>query len=345
MKKALFRVDAYPQVGLGHIIRSVSIYKKLCEKNTGLNGKFIGYYDSTAIEILENNDIEYNNKKAIIEDEEETLFREIRTYNPGLVFIDKLYDYTKDYILKLRNITYVVMFHNLCPGAYYVHKFILPSAHTDYSIIHNPKWNNDYVDFYCGPEYIPINDNLIKVKTEVNSMDSEKNNPYAVITTGGSDPEAVALKLLNWLKDTKIEDINIVFLKGKSFIHKEQLKLLYRKFPDNISIKDFNYQNLASATLAVSTFGVSTYELMFLGIPTISIGHAYSNAFGSMILKRRYNSIINLGHINELNKNDFISNLRWLWNDFELKNELKKRGQQLIDGKGIERITNILINI
>ena len=345
MKTVLFRVDAYPQIGLGHIIRSVSIYKELRKKNTRLNGKFLGFYDCTAIEILENNDIEYNNKRVIIEDEEETLLKEIRAYNPELVFIDKLYDYTKDYILKLRNITYVVMFHNLCHGAYYVHKFILPSAHTDNSIIQYPEWNNDYVDFYWGPEYIPINDNLIKVRTEVNSLDSGQKKPYAVITTGGSDPEGVALKLLDWLIESKIEDINIIFLKGKSFIHKEQLKLLSRKFPDNISIKDFNYKSLASATLAISTFGVSTYELMYLGIPTISIGHAYINALGSMILKRRYNSIIDLGHINDLNKNDFISNMRWLWNDFELKEEFKKQGQQLIDGKGIERITNILTNI
>lgn len=343
MKTVLFRVDAYPKVGFGHIVRSVSIFNNLRKKNTGFTGKFIGCYDSSAIDTLESNRIEYNNI-AIIEDEEETLLREIRKYNPDLLFIDNLYGYTKDYILKLRNITHVVMFHNLCPGAHYVHKFILPSAHTDYSVIQHPKWNSECVDFYWGPEYITINDDLIKVKAEVKSMDSGQKTPYTVMTTGGSDPEGVAIKLINWIKDAKIDDINITFLEGKSFVHKEQLKKLCREIPDNISIKEFNYHDLSLATLAISTFGVSTYELLFLGIPTISIGHAYNNALGSKKLKERYNSIVDLGHIKDLNKNDFVSHLKCLWNDVELKTELKNRGQQLIDGKGIDRITNILIN-
>jgi spore coat polysaccharide biosynthesis predicted glycosyltransferase SpsG len=52
--KIVFRVDSYPAVGMGHIVRSISIAKNLQVQNENIELVFFGVYDESAFVFLLN---------------------------------------------------------------------------------------------------------------------------------------------------------------------------------------------------------------------------------------------------------------------------------------------------
>ncbi len=337
----LFRVDAYPKVGLGHIIRSVAIGSYI-KSRTEVPVIFAGYYDAKAIEILESHKIAYINNIAFLSVEEETLLSTIQKRKPNIVFIDKLYPYSCDFINNCKLQAQIIMFHNLCEGAFCVNKFILPSAHHSDEIINSPKWDKLGTDFYYGAKYIPINQEVIGITKHRKANKSNSNKQIVGITTGGSDPKGVMIHILTWLNDNSFQNVEFYALIGKSFMHHKKLNELKSQLPNNICIKPYNYQELIKCNIVISTFGVTTYELMFMGIPVISIGHALNNAKGSEIIEKKYGALIDLGLIDEITNELFINKCEALINSKILQQDLISKSSLLVDDKGIERIYDII---
>lgn len=198
------------------------------------------------------------------------------------------------------------------------------------------------VQFFHGSDFIIINQEIQKVKIKRKKKKVEHNLLKIVVTTGGSDPEAVLLKILNWLSDNTFSNIDICVLKGQAFMHSPNLELLIPKLASNIRVVNYNSNELIDADIAVSTFGVSTYELMYLGIPVLSIGHAEPNARGSYLIESRYKALIDLGIIDKLSKDSFVESLQSVINSSELRNDLVKRGNKIVDGKGLDRVVDAI---
>jgi spore coat polysaccharide biosynthesis predicted glycosyltransferase SpsG len=96
--------------------------------------------------------------------------------------------------------------------------------------------------------------------------------------------------------------------------------------------------------MAISTFGISTYELMYLGIPVISVSHAQINAEGSYMLAKRYNAHIDLGLIDSLSKESLEHAILQLTSKPALREYYSNIGKKLVDGKGVERVASIILN-
>jgi UDP-2,4-diacetamido-2,4,6-trideoxy-beta-L-altropyranose hydrolase len=340
-KKILFRVDGHQAVGLGHLIRCKAIADNLLKRDKSTEIVFLSKLDEFTEKLINNKD--YQLIRIINHEKEEDVLSEYLNHvHADILIIDNVFDYEPQYITALRKKIQVILFHYFRPACFYADKFILPSAHTAGNIINNAQWNLSDTQFFYGPEYIIINQEIQKVKKKREAFKPRKKKLNLVVTTGGSDPKAVLIKLVKWLSESAIENIDVCILKGQSFMHDLRLNQLIDKIPPNIRITTYNSEELILADIAVSTFGVSTYELMYLGIPVLSIGHAVPNAQGSNLIQKRFNSLIDLGLMDNLNRTDFFFELVRLIKSTELRNYLTESGKKIVDGKGLDRVIDAI---
>jgi len=335
-KTILFRAEASREIGLGHLIRSISIANKIRKEYTDVNIKFLSGNFDISINIIKENGFEVFFQEA--QSEEDFIINAIINSNAHTLFIDKLYNYSANFIIKLKELVKVVMFHNYCDGANFTNAYIFPSAHTDPLLISDLRWSNNITNLYYGFDYVVLNEKIVNIKKERNY---KKKSATIVITTGGSDPKGVLIKVLRWINQIDILGVNVLALVGESFVHTKTLESLKKKLNKNIIVTPYDVSYLEVADMAISTFGVSTYELVYLGLPILSIGHCKKNAESSRILSEKCSQLIDLGNIDDLTKEKFRQGL------YQVMDRIKTNQVSgcLIDGKGVSRVAEIIYNI
>ena len=339
MKTILFRLDANKRVGLGHLFRSINIAKTFRKLYKQKNDKiiFISSNDEICIKHLKENNFEYFLKK---DDFSEEIFLEnaIEIFKPHTLFIDKIYPYTANFIKKLKQKTKIILFHNICEGRFEADIFILPSLHTEQKILNDKQWEK--TKFFHGKDFICINEKIKILKKQ--PIINKKSFFKLVITTGGSDPKAVLITLLEYLKDFQFKNLEVIVLVGISFVHEEKLKKIKSNLPDFFKIIPYNAKEFLNADLVISTFGVSTYELLFLNLAIISVAHAELNQKGSKILSEKLNCIIDLGLIDDLSKDKLQKTLKFYLENKQERELLKTKTLNILDGNGEKRIAKII---
>jgi len=338
--KILFRVDARPDVGLGHLIRSIAIARRLKDHYLGTEICFLTRENQFSIDLLIKNDFPY--KLRGTNPEESFICESVRKADADVLFIDNLFPYPPEFIREIRRYIRVSMFHNLCDGAFDCDQFILPASHVSDIVLQDKRWLTGPVKLYEGFPYIVLNDKILVLERK-SGINTDPMN--IVLTTGGSDPKGVMIRLLEFLMDFKIENIKITSLIGETFSHPGELEKFRGRFSSIFSVHPFNYTDLANADLAVNTFGVGTYELIYLGIPVLSIGHAEQNAQGSARLAEKYGIINNLGLIDNLTRQKFLSALIEMIAKPKQLMKIQKKSRQLIDGLGCVRVADLIYSL
>lgn len=332
--KIFFRVDGNEKVGLGHLIRSASLAIYLV-KNYNIDIIFLSYLDQACKNYLKKNNlqfIELDTEKQQIDQ----VIDLISTHHPSLLFLDTPAYYSPDEVKNLKAFCKVVIYHILSPGISFADLFILPSIHHDVHAIREQYFSDQKEKFLAGSEYIILNPRVKQVKDRVELQNN------LVITTGGSDPKGILITLLKWLNQIE-PDHTIIGLYGNSFFHKEELMKLKPKLKPNIQVQPFSEEILAQSRITICTFGVTTYELLYLEKPVISIGHSLKNAEGSAFLAKNHGAIIDLGLFDDLEKMDFLKTVTTLIESPQKQLALKTKAGNLIQGDGEKNIANLMI--
>lgn len=336
----LIRLDADRKIGMGHFTRSLSIANQIRKiKGNEIDIIFLTSEDEFTKKELTNLHFTYFLKKEN-ESEETFLYKAVTELNAKVLFIDKSYPYQSKLIKEIKKILTVIMFHNICEGSYHADIFILPTIHSPEKFLTDPRWKKNGVRFYHGNKYIVINEQILTLNKKT---DIDSGSTRVVITTGGSDPKGILIRLLNWLSISDLSNLKITALQGQLFTHTKELNALRSKLPEHIIIKKYDPNLLPGNNLAICTFGLSTYEMLYIGVPVLSIGHQASNALASKILEDRYRAVVDLGCIDDLSKEKFISTLYILLNNKRKLAELSQTGMRLLDGKGAYRVAKLII--
>lgn len=333
MKTIAFRFDGDENIGLGHASRTSSIakeYSKLFREDkilvlTRTRNELLPFLSGYNFKI---HDLKSNN--------EEELLDYISRNSLDLLFIDNPFDYSKHFGIQASKCLKLVFLHMWNNAVPYANAYFIPSAHNIIESNNKKILKENNINVFEGYKYVIIN--TVTKGLKRNKVDKRKNT--IVITTGGSDPKGVIFYLINWLKTFTIDNWNIVFLEGRNFKHKSKLNNI--QLPNDFSIVPYDSNHFVEAGIVISTFGVTTYELLFLGCPQISIGHAEQNALGSLILEQRTKAFIDVGLVDDIDASSFVTTLKELVeNDIE-RLELSKKSYDLFDGNGAFRIAKKL---
>ncbi|OYQ63869.1 UDP-2,4-diacetamido-2,4,6-trideoxy-beta-L-altropyranose hydrolase [Pseudanabaena sp. SR411] len=170
-------------------------------------------------------------------------------------------------------------------------------------------------------------------------------NPIArkiLVTLGGSDPDNVTFKVIQALNRLNRDDLEVIVVIGGSNPHCEILQKLIADSSLVISLQQ-NVSNMpevmAWADLAIAAGGATSWELAFMGLPSLVFTIADNQKAIAAELDRQ-SVIINLGWHKDVTVVQIGSVLQELISDLRKRETMSKKGRELVDGNGARRVVS-----
>ena len=260
--RVILKLKASSDIGLGHLSRMITLGWIL--------------KDAKADVIFAVNDFEYAKERLKSEGfsfevnrfGSDEVFNDflIEKYEPNVLIIDEKKAYKIGDIKRWQKFTRFVSVDFIGEGYELCDKIIIPNAHFE------PKRYLAFKNIVWGWDWVLVNKEVFELKPK-RTLPQKINT--IVITTGGGDPSGVLFKFLKWLEGCKRE---VLILIGDAFKHKDRLKKL--KLHGNFKILPYHPSKLLEGDIAIATFGVTVYELIYLNIPFVCMGHTEENSEG-----------------------------------------------------------------
>lgn len=347
-----FRVDGSSNIGMGHIMRCLSLAKEFRENNFKVY--FISRHYQGIDKIKEENfeviqissNIEYNingfnyGNKEDLKKEIEDLLEIINKYDIYLMIIDS-YNVTRDYFLRLKSNTNKLVYIDD------INKFIYPV-----DILINGNITGEYINYkkYSDDEIMLLGLKYNLIREEFKCIPGKKINKEVsdiMITTGGSDPYNITEKIIRIvLNDDMLKRLNINVVIGSGFKDKDELKKL-EQCNDNIVLYE-NVKRMSNIMLksdiAISAGGSTLYELCACGVPTISFILAYNQEFVVEKMEE-LGYIKSLGWYGDIDSKTLNNYIKRLIGDYDIRVKMHNKQRNLVDGKGTQRIVEKIANI
>lgn len=357
MLSIAFRADGGKNVGLGHIVRCLSLARAF--RRNGCKVYFFSKLDEGIEKARHENfvvvrlpsavqETEYGNPTHLA-DEAHQMISLLQEYNIDVLVIDT-YNVSKEYFLTLK--PYVTRLAYIDD----VNKFLYPvdiviNGNITGQSLGYKKYDQKQV-LFLGTEYNMIRDEFSNIPPRTVRTNVEE----ILITTGGGDPYNLTGKLLDSLLQEE-EFVNVRFnvLIGSGFTDCEYIGDLSKKY-DNV----FLYANsvlshkllgiiysevsaiMMRSDLAISAGGSTLYELAACGTPALAVILA-DNQEGIVHKMDELGYVINLGWYNQLDEGQVLVRLREMMNDYQRRKVMSDKGQRLVDGKGTDRLVLSII--
>jgi UDP-2,4-diacetamido-2,4,6-trideoxy-beta-L-altropyranose hydrolase len=161
-----------------------------------------------------------------------------------------------------------------------------------------------------------------------------------LITLGGSDPNNTTAWILEAFQNIQDQIFNITVIVGNSNPHRNAL---IKQVQHSIHEVDLVFDTtdmpnyLVNVDLAISAGGSTTWELAFLGLPSIIVTLADNQKAIAQALHDQ-GIAISVGAASELNPRQFVNVVQQLANNPEQRQVMSQKGQALIDGEGVDRV-------
>jgi UDP-2,4-diacetamido-2,4,6-trideoxy-beta-L-altropyranose hydrolase len=167
-----------------------------------------------------------------------------------------------------------------------------------------------------------------------------------LVTLGGSDPDNVTLKVVQALQLLN-NDLEVIVVIGGS---NPNYEVLQREITDSkvtISLQR-NVSNMpelmAWADMAIAAGGSTSWELAFMGLPSIVITLADNQIAIATELDAR-NLIVHLGWYQQITLEQIGLAVEALIDKPNQRKEMSKRGRELVDGNGANLVVSQMINM
>ena len=166
-----------------------------------------------------------------------------------------------------------------------------------------------------------------------------------LVTLGGADPDNATLKVLRGLQLLEMNHWEAVVVVGGSNPYYECLQAAVRESKCPICLKR-NVTNMpelmAWADVAISAGGSTSWELAFMGLPSIVMiladnQRAIAEKLGDMGLA------INLGWHRDIKVEHLAGVIGHLMVSSDARTEMLQRGSNLVDGEGGFRVARVLV--
>ena len=355
----LIRADGNAEIGVGHVMRCLSIADALKEKNKEVVFAAADCNMKTVIEsrgfsciVL---DSDYKN---MMSDFDKGTFEDIINQSESVI-VDGYY-VSNEYFNRIRevrknnnNAEYKIIYvDDLCEKAYPVDVLINYNIYADtekykllYATIENQSVSTTFI---IGSEYVPLRKEFYNIKkTTIKEKATD-----VLIMTGGADMYHVSLNLVKALKkiafgnNTKLKDIRFHFVIGamsgdySSILNELAVSKNIMVHKD---VKDI-WILMSSCDIAVSAAGTSLYELCACGVPTIT----YVLADNQVNAEKAFmdnKAMLSIGDI-RVEKNyceKIITAVTDLAEDVTLRKRLADGETSITDGSGASKLADLLI--
>jgi UDP-2,4-diacetamido-2,4,6-trideoxy-beta-L-altropyranose hydrolase len=195
-----------------------------------------------------------------------------------------------------------------------------------------------YTQLLLGTRYVLLRREFLKwrgYKKEIPEVARK-----VLVTLGGSDPDNVTLKVIQVLKQVKVDGLEAIVVVGANNPHYEELQRIVRDSRPHICLES-NVANMpelmAWADVAITSGGTTCWELAFMGVPFAVVILADNQRKVGESLEK-FGIAINLGWHGDLSSAEIAEVLARLIKSAMLRIRMAQRGQQLVDGEGPMRV-------
>lgn len=196
-----------------------------------------------------------------------------------------------------------------------------------------------------GPEYAPLRKDFQEVK----HIQNEDGKCRVLLTTGNTDAHNCVGKILKSLKGFNCKSLEINVVVGAMFDAKESLHQIYDG--DSMVILHENVKSMsafmANCDLAISANGTTVYELAAAKVPTISFAMVEEQEKSA----RKLSELGVVDYCGEIYNDEIgvvgniVKTTLRLATDSEERQRLSRKANSIIDGRGCERIVEVLRSI
>ena len=326
------RADGNGKIGMGHIMRCVSIAKEIMKK--GYEVKFL-LASNEPTDVLRDANIPYSllNTTYTQMEEELDMLTEILSEDDKIL-VDSYY-VTNKYLLCLKNICAVFYMDD-------VHSFEYP---TDMIINGNIYGNREkYVakKVLGGCQYAPLRSEFKQAR--------EKRKPQKILlTTGSSDPFGLTEKITKRILEDELlmqQEVDVICGKyNASYDALKKIEERHKNIRVHRNVSDM-WEYMKTAMLAISAGGTTMTELGCMGVPIVCF--SFVDNQDNIVRTFAEDGYAHYGGfwINEGER--LIDNIcvaaKELVSDSKLRETYSKKLMELIDGKGCERIAEQIIS-
>ena len=345
MKLALFRVDGSHHLGLGHVMRCLALAQGL--RKLGVKPLFvIRDYEQRVTELIQHYgyDVETIPQDSSFTEDASLTSEFASRYGVSLIVND---------LSHIDNVANLKKYSEYFQALKATNKFMITiddftktdCPHDIQIIPYCGAQNMNYeshggTKLLLGPAYFIFRQEFIEAAKV--SREIRKDAQNILVTMGGSDPLNLTIKTAKALNRLNKTSLNMRIVVGPGFdtMVKPEVEAILEDCPGNCEeltgrgdIADL----MLWSDLAITGGGLTKYETAVTGTPTIIISQTVREAEKTEEFERE-GTASHLGLGSEVAEDAIVEAVERLVGDCALRAEMAKRGRNLVDGRGIERI-------
>lgn len=167
---------------------------------------------------------------------------------------------------------------------------------------------------------------------------------HLLVTLGGADADNVTLKVLRALGELAASELVVTVVVGGGNPHAQALRRQIADFPIPVTLR-FDVSDMpdlmASADMAIAAGGITAWELAFMGLPSLSVVLA-ENQKANVEGLARAGVTEDLGEHETLSTSAIVERLSGLLASPQGRRAMSERGRELVDGHGARRVVEQL---
>lgn len=336
----IFRADANKKMGMGHMLRCISIAKQL--KRLGKDVLFLTADDSPA-QLLADEKLTHiilDTDWMCMDEETDAVANILISRKAECMLVDS-YFASPEYFESLNIPVRLLYMDDFGQKVYPADTVINANAYAS-AIDYRRLYDGTETKLLIGPMYAPLREAFSSVVPRPIT-----DRIYDImITTGSTDPFHVSANLIRrMICDKFFDNVRLHIVSGKYYKNSDELEQLSKVYPQVIVYRDMNdiWSLMTSCDAAISAGGTTVYELCACGVPTAIFGFV-----DNQTAMRRYfgsaGAMIDCGDI-RISKdqclNSMIDAVKTLA-DEGVRVSLRQKAKSITDGHGAKRIAEYI---
>ena len=333
----VIRADASTEIGIGHVMRCLALAKAW--QNRGGYPIFVTAAGSGLIEArLKSEEMEVmylSDRPGSIDDASRTA--DIAHERNASWILTDGYDFSGGYqqIIKETGMSLLFIDDNGHADHYYADIVLNQNIHAHEQLYVK---RESYTSLLLGTRFALLRREFLKWKGWKREIRELANK--VLVTLGGGDPANATFKVIQALKQTNIDGMEVAIVVGPANPHVRTIEreLVTAPFAFRLfqSVEDMA-ELMAWADIALAGAGSTSWELAFMGLPTLTLVLAENQ----LAIAERLNLarvVVNLGSHEKLSSGQIAQVIRQSLLSVEERLELAQRARALVDGEGIHRV-------
>lgn len=333
----IIRADAGPRIGTGHVMRCLALAQAWRRRGGGV--LFVTTPMALALETrlqAEGMHIAHNTAQPG-SDEDAVQTRDLVRYLRNAWVVLDGYHFSTDYqrIVKESGQPLLVLDDHGHAQQYCADIILNQNLHA-HSITYT--YRTTHTRLLLGARYLLLRQEFLLAQQRPREMSAEARK--ILVTFGGSDSENVTGKVIRALQEVMLPGLEAAVVVGGSNPHMEQLQVAIANSPFPIRL-EHNVMDLVPlmswADIAISAAGSTTWELAFMGLPSLVVVVADNQRAIADQLERK-GVVRNLGWNRNMTSQDIAYQLSTVGASITLRRLMAQRGPTVVDGYGAARV-------